>query len=121
MLRRIAHPGPGAPAVRVVVAPVRSVLQPQVAGLADLVPVELVPGQQAALEDMKGKKGYLFDAAYMAAQIYGHDQTLTELKTYAASGDDPALKEFAEGLIPAVGGHLEKAKTVNEKIGVGGN
>ena len=39
VLRRIVHPGEGAPPVRVVVAPVRSVLQPQVAGLADLLQV----------------------------------------------------------------------------------
>ena len=52
VLRRLVHPGEGASQVRVVVAPVRSVLQPQVAGLADLVPVELVPGQQVALDDV---------------------------------------------------------------------
>lgn len=52
VLRRLAHPGAGAPPVRVVVAPVRSILQPQVAGLADLTPVELVVGQQAPLEDV---------------------------------------------------------------------
>ncbi|MGJ9411349.1 transcription-repair coupling factor [Aeromicrobium sp. CF4.19] len=52
VLRRIAHPGPGAPAVRVVVAPVRSVLQPQVAGLADLTPVEIANGQQVRLGDV---------------------------------------------------------------------
>lgn len=51
VLRRLVHPGPGAPPVRVVVAPVRSVLQPQVAGLADLRPVELVAGQQASLDE----------------------------------------------------------------------
>ncbi|WP_375000370.1 transcription-repair coupling factor [Aeromicrobium sp. CTD01-1L150] len=52
VLRRLAHPGPGAPPVRVVVAPVRSVLQPQVAGLADLRPVEIAAGQQAPLDDV---------------------------------------------------------------------
>lgn len=52
VLRRLAHPGAGAPPVRVVVAPVRSILQPQVAGLADLTPVELVVGQQAPLDDV---------------------------------------------------------------------
>ena len=52
VLRRLVHPGPGAPPVRVVVAPVRSVLQPQVKGLADLRPVELVVGQQAPLDDV---------------------------------------------------------------------
>jgi hypothetical protein len=46
VLRRVRHPdaaGPHGP-LRVVVAPVRSVLQPQVPGLGDLEPVELAPG-----------------------------------------------------------------------------
>lgn len=72
----------------------------------------LSPAQQAALEDMKMKKGYIFDAAYMAAQVHGHEETLTELKNYAASGDNAALKEFAGGLIPTVEQHLAKAKTL---------
>ncbi len=38
--------------LKVVVAPVRSVLQPQVKGLADLEPVELAVGQEADLEDV---------------------------------------------------------------------
>src|SRR3954452_7148084 len=54
VLRRLAHPGANAAngPLQVVVAPVRSVLQPQVKGLGDLEPVELAPGDTAALEDV---------------------------------------------------------------------
>ncbi|WP_345522805.1 transcription-repair coupling factor [Nocardioides conyzicola] len=54
VLRRLRHPGTDASngPLRVVVAPVRSVLQPQVKGLADLEPVELVSGDTAPLEDV---------------------------------------------------------------------
>ncbi|MFN8195882.1 MAG: transcription-repair coupling factor [Nocardioidaceae bacterium] len=54
VLRRLRHPGSDATngPVSVVVAPVRSVLQPQVAGLGDLEPVELEPGDTAPLEDV---------------------------------------------------------------------
>lgn len=72
----------------------------------------LSPSQQAALEDMKMKKGYIFDAAYVAAQVHGHEEILTELKNYVASGDNAALKEFAQGLIPTVEQHLSKAKNL---------
>lgn len=63
VLRRLRHPGTDATngPLSVVVAPIRSILQPQVKGLADLEPVELVPGQTAALEDVV--RG-LADAAY---------------------------------------------------------
>lgn len=78
---------------------------------------ELSAAQKAALEDMKSKKGYIFDAAYLAAQAHGHEETLTELKNYSSSGDNAALKEFATGLIPTVSEHLDKAKALQGQIG----
>ena len=52
VLRRLVHPGDTADTgpVRVITAPVRSLLQPQVRGLADLVPVELRAGEDAGLD-----------------------------------------------------------------------
>ncbi|MFF5446959.1 transcription-repair coupling factor [Streptomyces sp. NPDC012888] len=55
VLRRLTHPGkddPAAGPVSIVVAPVRSVLQPQVKGLGDLVPVALRQGQSADLGEV---------------------------------------------------------------------
>ncbi|MBA0049404.1 transcription-repair coupling factor [Streptomyces sp. AJS327] len=55
VLRRLAHPVPGDPAmgpVSVVVAPIRSVLQPQVKGLGELEPVALRQGESADLGDV---------------------------------------------------------------------
>jgi transcription-repair coupling factor (superfamily II helicase) len=52
VLRRLAHPSaddPAAGPVQVVVAPIRSVLQPQVKGLGDLEPVSLRTGRTAEL------------------------------------------------------------------------
>ncbi|MFE3018262.1 transcription-repair coupling factor [Streptomyces sp. NPDC059256] len=55
VLRRLTHPSvddPSAGPVSVVVAPIRSVLQPQVKGLGELEPVALRSGQQADLGDV---------------------------------------------------------------------
>jgi transcription-repair coupling factor (superfamily II helicase) len=55
VLRRLAHPAaPGEPngPLSVVVAPVRSLLQPIVAGLGDLEPVTLQAGQACELDDL---------------------------------------------------------------------
>jgi transcription-repair coupling factor (superfamily II helicase) len=56
VLRRLAHPGPAddplTGPLSVVVAPVRSVLQPQVPGLGDLEPLALRAGDEAALDDV---------------------------------------------------------------------
>jgi len=64
VLRRLAHPE-GRP-LRVVVAPVRSVLQPQLKGLGDLEPVELVQGGAADLEDVVRQ---LADMAYTRVDL----------------------------------------------------
>ena len=68
VLRRLKHPGTDASngPVRVVVAPVRSVLQPQVRGLADLEPVELMPGVEADLDDVVRR---LAGAAYSRVDL----------------------------------------------------
>jgi transcription-repair coupling factor (superfamily II helicase) len=68
VLRRLKHPGndPSNGPLRVVVAPVRSVLQPQVRGLADLEPVELSPGQAADLDDVVRR---LAGAAYTRVDL----------------------------------------------------
>ncbi len=68
VLRRLRHPGDTAAngPVSVVVAPVRSVLQPQVPGLGDLEPVELVPGDSPGLEHVV--QG-LADAAYTRVDL----------------------------------------------------
>ena len=68
VLRRLAHPGAEASngPIQVLVAPVRSLLQPQVKGLADLVPVELVVGQSVDLDDVVRT---LSEAAYTRVDL----------------------------------------------------
>ena len=68
ILRRLRHPGTNATngPLSVVVAPVRSVLQPQVKGLGDLEPVELVVGDSAPLDDLVRR---LAEAAYTRVDL----------------------------------------------------
>jgi len=65
VLRRLAHPTPGAE-IQVVVAPVRSVLQPQLKGLGDLEPVELTTGGGADLDEVAHR---LSDLAYARVDL----------------------------------------------------
>ncbi len=68
MLRRLCHPGTDASngPLKVVVAPVRSILQPQVQGLGDLEPVELTVGDTMPLEELVSR---LADAAYSRVDL----------------------------------------------------
>jgi transcription-repair coupling factor (superfamily II helicase) len=65
VLRDLTHPGQNG-AVDVLVAPVRSVLQPLAPGLGDLVPVELAAGEAAELDDVARA---LVDAAYTRVEL----------------------------------------------------
>jgi transcription-repair coupling factor (superfamily II helicase) len=65
VLRDLAHPGQNG-VIDVLVAPVRSVLQPLAPGLGDLVPVELRPGDTAELDDVARA---LADAAYTRVEL----------------------------------------------------
>ncbi len=69
VLRRLAHPSTDDPTtgpVDVVVAPVRSLLQPQVPGLGDLAPVQLQQGQDADPEVVVRQ---LVDLAYARVEL----------------------------------------------------
>jgi transcription-repair coupling factor (superfamily II helicase) len=66
VLRRLAHPDPESGLLRVVVAPVRSVLQPQLKGLGDLEPVELRTGATADLDAVVRR---LVDIAYARTDL----------------------------------------------------
>jgi transcription-repair coupling factor (superfamily II helicase) len=69
VLRRLAHPAePGQPdgPLDVVVAPVRSLLQPIVAGLGDLEPVSLHEGQSCDLDDLLAR---LVEIGYARADL----------------------------------------------------
>jgi transcription-repair coupling factor (superfamily II helicase) len=69
VLRRIVHPSaddPSAGPLQVIVAPIRSVLQPQVKGLAELEPVRLGARQEVDLEDLIRR---LAAAAYQRVEL----------------------------------------------------
>ncbi|MBA8794580.1 transcription-repair coupling factor (superfamily II helicase) [Friedmanniella endophytica] len=66
VLRRLVHPDPDATPLKIIVAPIRSVLQPQVKGLADLTPVRLAVGEEFALDDLAAA---LVGAAYVRVDL----------------------------------------------------
>jgi transcription-repair coupling factor (superfamily II helicase) len=66
VLRDLTHPEAATGRIDVVVAPVRSVLQPLAPGLGDLVPVELAAGDTAELGEISKQ---LADAAYTRVEL----------------------------------------------------
>jgi putative membrane protein len=79
-------------------------------GLAAPAPI-LLPEQQAALDQLRAAgAGPSFDMAYQQAQISAHQQALSMFQSYAASGDNPAVKAAASQAIPTIQMHLQAAQ-----------
>jgi transcription-repair coupling factor (superfamily II helicase) len=68
VLRRLTHPGTIGDEVlpQIVVAPIRAVLQPQVAGLGDLEPVQVRAGEEIELDEVVRR---LAEAAYLRTDL----------------------------------------------------
>jgi transcription-repair coupling factor (superfamily II helicase) len=93
VLRRLAHPE-GSP-LRVVVAPVRAVLQPLVAGLGDLTPVHLSVGDEVPFTDLVQQ---LASAAYARVDMVTHRGEFAVrggiLDVFPPTEDHPIRVEF---------------------------
>ncbi|MDX8530120.1 DUF4142 domain-containing protein [Mesorhizobium sp. VK25A] len=70
----------------------------------------LQPKEQQMLDDLKAATGKDFDAKYIKMQTDAHKDAVALFSTYAKSGDDPALKEFAKKTLPVLKMHEKHAK-----------
>ncbi|RRH95274.1 DUF4142 domain-containing protein [Mesorhizobium tamadayense] len=70
----------------------------------------LQPKEQQLLGELKGASGKDFDQQYIKMQNDAHKDAVALFSTYAKSGDDPAMKEFAKKTLPALKMHEKHAK-----------
>ena len=93
VLRRLAHAG-DAP-IAVVVAPIRSLLQPMVAGLGELVPIQVRQGETC---DLEGLVRSLVDYAYTRVELVEKRGEFAVrggiLDVFAPTDDHPVRIEF---------------------------
>jgi len=73
---------------------------------------DLLPKDQAMLDQLKALDGEAFQAKYIILQTQAHKQAVAMFSTYAQSGDDPALKEFAKKTLPMLQMHEMHLKDV---------
>ncbi len=73
------------------------------------LPTALPADMQSKVDDLGKLSGADFDKAYVSQQVDAHTTTLAVMQGYAASGDVPALKDFAGTTAPVVQTHLDMA------------
>ena len=72
------------------------------------LPTALPAELKAKVDALTAAKGADFDRLFLEQQKEGHQKALDTLNSYAAGGDAPSLKSFAEKAAPVVKAHLDK-------------
>lgn len=77
-------------------------------GMQTTLPTSLDGEHQAKLERLQGLQGEEFDREYMSQQMTAHRDALALHQGYSQSGDDAALREFAQQAVPVVQRHYDR-------------
>ncbi|SDE00084.1 putative membrane protein [Mucilaginibacter pineti] len=57
-----------------------------------------------------------FDSAYVHAMSAGHGNTVQMFENYATTGKDPAVKAWAQQMLPSLKMHLERIKIIEKQL-----
>jgi putative membrane protein len=71
--------------------------------------------EQAEQKRLSALKGAAFDTEYMRHEVADHGQDIAEFQREAQSGQDPALKAFAQKTLPVLRQHLQMAEAAAHK------
>jgi putative membrane protein len=91
--------------------------QPVIAKAGKTPPSDLDQRRQGLLDNLRAAASADFDRIYINQQVAAHKETLTLLSGYAQNGDDAGLKDLATKATPKVQGHLDKAQSLQAKLG----
>jgi putative membrane protein len=61
----------------------------------------------AFLAALQSQRGADFDRTYLKQQMLGHHSALAVMQGYAASGDDPTVRQVAIAAVPILTSHLQ--------------
>jgi putative membrane protein len=80
------------------------------------LPQELPADAQQKYEELQQLSDAEFDTAYMDEMVQDHEKTIELFEQQAESGEDAALRGFAEETLPTLREHLEMAKQVQSQV-----
>ena len=84
---------------------------PQLQGVsASQMPTSLDQQHQALVQQLQGAQGAQFDRVYAQQQVQSHQTAVGMFRSYAQSGDDARLKQWASQTLPSLEEHLRQAQ-----------
>ncbi|SEO99485.1 putative membrane protein [Mucilaginibacter gossypiicola] len=60
--------------------------------------------------------GAKFDQLYVHGMVSGHRNTVDVFENYATTGKDPAVKAFAQQMLPVLKHHLMEIEAIDQKL-----
>lgn len=70
----------------------------------------MIPHHAKMLTALRASSGSSFDMMYKRDQMMAHKEAMMMHQTYAARGDNPALRAMAARAVPAIKMHMNQAK-----------
>lgn len=81
------------------------------------IPASLGVDHVAMIDALKNASDREFDRRYIDQQVEAHTHTVDAMQDYARSGDNSALRNFADKTASVVRMHLEQIKTIDSAHG----
>ncbi|MDB5569295.1 MAG: hypothetical protein JWN93_478, partial [Hyphomicrobiales bacterium] len=78
-------------------------------------PAQMTAEQTRKLDELRGQNGPAFDTAYVSMMADDHEKDLDTFRTYAKTGDDPALKAFASKTQKVIDAHHKLVTKLEKK------
>ena len=78
----------------------------------NMASMPMMPKHSAMLQRLRSASAGNFDMMYKREQIMAHQEALMMHRTYAARGDNPALKAMAARAAPMIEMHLSRARAL---------
>jgi len=68
-------------------------------------------------DKLQSAKGADFDRQYVDIQVKAHDDTVQLFQSYADSGDNSAIQQFAQNTLPTLQQHQKMVQDLSDKLG----
>lgn len=83
---------------------------------ATQIPSKLDKAHEAKLNDLRKVTGRDFDAAYLQAQLAGHQDALKLHRDYTQKGDNPVLQKTAANAADITEHHLQELQRISQSV-----
>jgi putative membrane protein len=77
------------------------------------LPTKPDAASSATEQRLQASSGAAFDSAYTHDMVQDHQKDVADFQKEASSGQDPALKAFAQKYLPVLQHHLQMAQQIN--------